>query len=140
MNPFLGDALALPHPAPLPWHATRLGTGAARSLARHARALAMAAGLVLLPLGAASALDLNAASPEQLQTLRGIGSKTAAVIVQERERGGRFVSLQDLADRVRGIGPKRLEALQAAGLSVAPLPTAVSAPANASPGARPTRR
>ena len=79
----------------------------------------MVAGLALAPAGA-GAIDLNTASAQELQTVRGIGSKTAEVIVQERTRGGRFLSLQDLSDRVRGIGPKRLQSLQAAGLTVAP--------------------
>ena len=66
----------------------------------------------------AQALDLNAATAEQLQDLRGVGPRTAQIIVQERNRAGRFESLEDLSDRVRGIGPKRIQALQAAGLRV----------------------
>ncbi|HLR82964.1 MAG TPA: DUF655 domain-containing protein [Paenalcaligenes sp.] len=66
-----------------------------------------------LPIGA---MDLNQASQAQLQSLPGIGPKTAETIIEERERGGAFTSLQDLSARVRGIGPKRLEALQEAGL------------------------
>ena len=38
--------------------------------------------------------------------------------MQERERAGAFESLDDLAERVRGIGPKKAKALQAAGLTV----------------------
>ncbi|HLS17720.1 MAG TPA: ComEA family DNA-binding protein [Paenalcaligenes sp.] len=62
------------------------------------------------------AVDLNQASHAELQRLPGIGPKTAETIVEERERGGAFTSLQDLSARVRGIGPKKLEALQEAGL------------------------
>jgi len=79
--------------------------------------LIVAAGLALASFGA-NAVDLNTATAEQLQTLNGIGPKTAELIIEERERGGRFVSLQDVADRVRGIGAKRLESLQAAGATV----------------------
>lgn len=68
-----------------------------------------------LPVGA---LDLNQATSTELQALPGIGPKTAESIVEERERGGAFTSLQDLSDRVRGIGPKKLESLQEAGLMV----------------------
>jgi len=99
-----------------------------------------AASLALVPMGAANALDVNTASSEQLQTLRGIGDKTAHIIVQERERGGHFVSLQDLSDRVRGIGPKRLESLQAAGLTVEATPTPPPASTGAAPSGRPGRR
>ncbi|HLR29953.1 MAG TPA: ComEA family DNA-binding protein [Paenalcaligenes sp.] len=66
-----------------------------------------------LPIGA---MDLNQASRAELQSLPGIGPKTAETIIEERERGGAFTSLQDLSARVRGIGPKRLEALKEAGL------------------------
>lgn len=64
------------------------------------------------------AVDLNKASVQELQALNGIGPKTAAMIVDERTRGGNFSSLSDLSDRVRGIGPKKAAALQAAGLEV----------------------
>ncbi|MCD0505738.1 ComEA family DNA-binding protein, partial [Bordetella petrii] len=79
--------------------------------------LAMAGGLGLAA-APAQGLDVNAASAEQLETLHGVGPRTAQIIVQERERAGPFESLQDLSDRVRGIGRKRLDRLQAAGLVV----------------------
>src|SRR5699024_875213 len=62
------------------------------------------------------AMDLNHASSAELPGQPGIGPKTAESIIEERERGGAFTSLQDLSARVRGIGPKRLEALKEAGL------------------------
>jgi len=140
MNPFLADTVASPRPdlAKRPWRSAHVG--AARRLARHAGALAVAAGLAFLPLGVASALDVNTATSEQLQTLRGIGGKTAGIIIQERERGGQFVSLQDLSDRVRGIGPKRLQSLQAAGLTAAPTASSPPMPASPPPAGRPVRR
>jgi competence protein ComEA len=66
----------------------------------------------------AQALDVNAATQEQLRGVRGIGPKTAQIIIEERGRGGRYESLEDLSDRVKGIGSKKAAALQAAGLSV----------------------
>jgi competence protein ComEA len=66
----------------------------------------------------ALALDVNTASAEQLTTIRGVGPKTAEAIVRERERGGRFESLEDLSERVRGIGARKAQAMQAAGLAV----------------------
>jgi len=68
--------------------------------------------------GTAGAVDLNTATLDQLRGVRGIGPKTAQIILQERERGGRYVSFADLSDRVRGIGPKRAQGLQAAGLTI----------------------
>lgn len=67
--------------------------------------------------GLAFALDVNAATQEQLRKVRGIGPKTAQIIIEERSRGGRYESLEDLSDRVKGIGAKKAAALQAAGLS-----------------------
>ncbi|ANN80334.1 hypothetical protein BAU07_08335 [Bordetella flabilis] len=64
------------------------------------------------------ALDVNSATIEQLRAVRGVGPKTAETIVKERERGGRFESMEDLSDRVRGIGSRRAQALEAAGLRV----------------------
>ena len=81
------------------------------------------------------ALDLNTATATQLETIRGLGPKTAELIVKERERGGSFESLEDLAERVRGIGQKKAQALQAAGLRVEvdaskPLAATTTAPAS----------
>src|SRR5690606_12575166 len=64
------------------------------------------------------ALDANVATIEQLEAINGVGPRTAKIIVQERERAGLFESLEDLSDRVRGIGRKRLGRLRAAGLTV----------------------
>lgn len=72
---------------------------------------------VLMP-AAVQAVDLNQATVEQLQTVSGIGPKTAQTIVDERKRGGNYASLTDLSDRVKGIGPKKATALQASGLKV----------------------
>jgi competence protein ComEA len=79
-------------------------------------ALSLAAGLMLAP--AAQAVDVNAATQAQLESVRGIGPKTAQVILEERARGGRFESFEDLAERVKGIGPKKAVSLQASGLTV----------------------
>lgn len=88
------------------------------SLSTPAAVAGMAAAGLLLP-RVAQAIDLNQATAQDLQTLNGIGPKTAAMIVDERTRGGNFASLSDLSDRVRGIGVKKAAALQAAGLKVA---------------------
>lgn len=77
--------------------------------------LAAALSLSVLPV---SAVDLNQASAAELRQIKGIGPKTAESILAERERAGPFDSLQDLSDRVKGIGPKRVSGLEAAGLKV----------------------
>jgi competence ComEA-like helix-hairpin-helix protein len=55
-------------------------------------------------------VDLNHADVRELQTLPGVGKVTAERIVEERERGGPFDSVADLA-RVRGLGPARIRAI-----------------------------
>ncbi|MGO3131951.1 MAG: ComEA family DNA-binding protein [Alcaligenes sp.] len=72
------------------------------------------------PLGLAGAVDLNAADVQQLQQIKGIGPRTAELILEERQRGGPFDSLQDLADRVKGIGTKKIITMEQSGLKVEP--------------------
>ncbi len=84
--------------------------------------------LALLP-GLAGAVDLNAADAEQLQQVKGIGPRTAQLILEERQRGGAFESLQDLADRVKGIGPKKIGTMEQSGLTVGSVPKAVESAA-----------
>lgn len=67
---------------------------------------------------AAFAVDVNTADVTQLMSVRGIGPKTAQLIMAERQRGGEFESWSDLSDRVKGIGSKKTAALQAAGLTL----------------------
>ena len=56
-------------------------------------------------------IDLNHASPEQLESLPGIGPALAATIVEYREREGPFATVNDITE-VSGIGPKTLEKIQ----------------------------
>lgn len=53
-------------------------------------------------------LNVNTATPGQLQVLPRIGPKTARYIVADRQEQGAFRSIADL-DRVRLIGPVTLE-------------------------------
>ena len=62
-------------------------------------------------------VDVNTASLEELQKVRGIGPAMAARIVAARAPGP-FRDTEDLQDRVRGFGPARVRQLLAAGLSV----------------------
>lgn len=58
-----------------------------------------------------SRLDLNRATPAELERLPGIGPALAQRIVEARERQGRFASPEELR-RVLGIGPKKFEAIR----------------------------
>lgn len=122
MNPFCRTTLALPMPT-MRWRLPRWpliargGLARRHGISRRLGCAALASGISLFsPM--ALALDVNVASAEQLEGLRGLGPRTAQLIVSERERGGRFESLEDLSDRVRGIGVKKAQALQAAGMTV----------------------
>lgn len=87
-------------------------------LAAALNALGLAASLSFGLPAAAAAVDVNAATQAQLEAVRGIGPKTAEIIIQERMRGGQYESFEDLSDRVKGIGPKKAASLQAAGLTL----------------------
>lgn len=60
------------------------------------------------PLAAGETIEVNRADAVQLQRLPGVGAARAKAIVDERETGGPFASVADLA-RVRGVGPGLLE-------------------------------
>ena len=132
MNPFLHDTASQPSvcrptdpsrgqlsAAPVPACGTVPVPRAGRRAARRLSHLLAAAGMATLAwTGSAGAVDLNTATLDQLQGIRGIGPKTAQIILDERSRGGRYLSFADLSDRVRGIGPRRALALQSAGLTI----------------------
>ncbi len=58
-----------------------------------------------------SPVDLNRAGSAELQRLHRIGPELARRIVAERERGGAYRNLNELARRVPGIGPATAEIL-----------------------------
>jgi competence ComEA-like helix-hairpin-helix protein len=57
-------------------------------------------------------VNINTAGSELLQTLPGIGPKTAERIIEYRETVGRFKSVDEIQN-VKGIGPKRYERIKA---------------------------
>lgn len=52
-------------------------------------------------------VNVNAATAEQLQTVKGIGPSTAQKIIDYRKEHGNYASIDDLMN-VSGIGPKKL--------------------------------
>jgi competence protein ComEA len=54
---------------------------------------------------AASPINLNTATPAQLESLPGIGPRTAERIVEYRQKNGGFKKVEDLMN-VRGVGEK----------------------------------
>ncbi len=59
--------------------------------------------------GTAQAVDINRASKSELMSIKGIGDKTASAIIESREADGPFTSLEDVANRVKGVGDKTIE-------------------------------
>jgi competence protein ComEA len=60
---------------------------------------------------AAAPVNLNTATPEQLDTLPGVGPATVQKILEYRQQHGGFGSVEELG-QVSGIGEKRLAALR----------------------------
>lgn len=123
MNPFLVDPVARPIAQTLSgeWNSLVPTRRSARPFRYRAGRLAVAVAGLGAGLGsgfAAHALDVNVASVAELERLRGIGPRTAQMIIQERTRAGAFESLSDLSDRVRGLGAQRVKVLQSLGLRV----------------------
>ena len=56
-------------------------------------------------------ININTATLEELQTIKGIGKKKAEAILQYRKEHGAFRSKEDLL-QVKGIGKKALEAIE----------------------------
>lgn len=59
-------------------------------------------------LPSALSININNATAEQLETIKGIGSKKAQAIIEYRTEHGNFTSVEDLTS-VKGIGNKFIE-------------------------------
>jgi len=71
-------------------------------------ALTMSISMVIGNAYAEGHININTASAEQLQTVKGIGEKTAEAIVKYREAHGTFETVDALV-HVKGIGEKKLD-------------------------------
>src|SRR5688572_23305175 len=58
------------------------------------------------------ALNINTASAKELDALPGIGAKTAALIVEYRQKNGPFKKVEELMN-IRGVGEKSFLKLKA---------------------------
>lgn len=56
-------------------------------------------------------ININTATIEQLQQIKGIGPSKAKAIIEEREKGGPFKSIEEIT-RVKGIGKKTFESIK----------------------------
>jgi comEA protein len=70
------------------------------------------------PTAATDVVNLNTASVTQLASLPGIGSKTAELIVQYRQKNGSFKKIEEIMN-VRGVGEKSFLKIKSR-LTVAP--------------------
>ena len=73
------------------------------------------------PQPAAATININTASVKELDTLPGIGAKTAALIVEYRQKNGPFKKIEELMN-VRGVGEKSFLKLKPQ-LTVGTVPT-----------------
>ena len=58
-----------------------------------------------------AAVDLNTATQEQLEAVKGIGPAKAKAIIEYRTKNGAFKTLDDL-DKVKGFGKKSIDKLK----------------------------
>lgn len=83
-------------------------------------AVLLVAGLLAASICSARAeerIDINTAGALELEKLYRINPRTAKRIIAERDKNGPYLSLEDLAERVREVGPQTIARWE--GLAVA---------------------
>ncbi|SAK76885.1 DNA-binding protein [Caballeronia calidae] len=96
----------------------------------------IAAFALMFSIGSAfAAVDVNTANSDALRGIKGIGPAKAKAILDERQAHGPFKDANDLSTRVKGMGGKTVQRLEAEGLTIgAASKTAAAAPSgNAAP-------
>ena len=90
---------------------------------------------LFLSIGSAfAAVDVNTANSDALRGIKGIGPAKAKAILDERQAHGPFKDAADLGTRVKGMGGKTVQRLEAEGLTIGGASkTAAATPANAAP-------
>jgi competence protein ComEA len=76
---------------------------------------------------ALAAVDVNTANSDALRGIKGIGPAKAKAILDERQAHGPFKDSADLGSRVKGMGGKTVQRLEAEGLTVGGAKTAAAA-------------
>jgi len=95
--------------------------------------LAALAALAFSLSGAVQAVDVNSADEAALRTIKGIGPATASTILEERTKNGPYKDADDLAVRVKGVGPKSVIRMQEQGLTFGTRPAPAAAKKDAKP-------
>jgi competence protein ComEA len=96
----------------------------------------LAAFTLAVSIGSAfAAVDINNANSDALRGIKGIGPAKAKAILDEREAHGPFKDAAELSKRVKGMGGKTVERLQAEGLTIGPGGAQVAAAAGTKPAA-----
>ena len=56
-------------------------------------------------------ININSASQAELESINGVGPKTAQSIIEYRRQNGNFARIEDIMN-VKGIGPKKFESMK----------------------------
>jgi competence protein ComEA len=84
-----------------------------------------------LSIGSAFAsVDVNTANSDALRGIKGIGPAKAKAILDERQAHGPYKDASDLGTRVKGLGGKTVQRLEAEGLTIGTSGAAKTAAAN----------
>ncbi|SAK70022.1 DNA-binding protein [Caballeronia temeraria] len=79
----------------------------------------IAAFALIFSIGSAfAAVDVNTANTDALRGIKGIGPAKAKAILDERQAHGPFKDASDLSTRVKGMGGKTVQRLEAEGLTI----------------------
>ncbi|MDD7650315.1 helix-hairpin-helix domain-containing protein [Cloacibacillus porcorum] len=101
--------------------AAKLEDGTQIKFLRKGETAASGAGTAQIPAGGsqggASAvrqsgkININSASQMELESINGVGPKTAQSIIEYRRQNGNFARIEDIMN-VKGIGPKKFESMK----------------------------